>query len=73
MTPERVQRILQQCLEGGYLNLGNLKGILTSKARAGKSHSKVCFFNVEPPAVAVSTVVAEGAVRGSTGVMMAGV
>ena len=73
MTPERVQQILQQCLEGGYLNLGNLKGILTGKARAGKSHSKARFFNMEPPTVAVSTGVAEGAVRGSTGVMMAGV
>ena len=73
VTPERVQRILQQCLEGGYLNLGNLKGILTGKARAGKSHSKARFFNMEPPTVAVSTGVAEGAVRGSTGVMMTGV
>ena len=73
VTPERVQRILQQCLEGGYLNLGNLKGILTGKARAGKSHSKARFFNMEPPTVAVSTGVAEGAVRGSTGVVMAGV
>ena len=73
VTPERVQRILQQCLEGGYLNLGNLKGVLTGKARAGKSHSKARFFNMEPPTVAVSTGVAEGAVRGSTGVMMTGV
>ena len=73
MTPEQAQQILQQCLEGGYLNLGNLKGIFTGKARSGKSHSKARFFDMEPPTVAVSTGVAEGAVRGSTGVMMAGV
>ena len=68
-----MQEILQQCLEGGYLNLSNLKAILSGKARSGKSHTKARLFNMEPPLVPISTGVAEGAVRGSTGVVMAGV
>jgi len=73
VTPEKVQEILQNCLEGGYLNLSNLKAILSGKARSGKSHTKARLFNMEPPSIPASTGVAEGAVRGSTGVVMAGV
>ena len=68
-----MQEILQQCLAGGYLNLSNLKAILSGKARSGKTHTKARLFNMEPPSVPVSTGVAEGATRGSTGVVMEGV
>ena len=68
-----MQEVLQQCLKGGYLNLSSLKAILSGKARSGKSHTKARLFNMEPPPVPVSTGVAEGAVQGSTGVVISGI
>ena len=73
MTPEKVQEILQKCLGGGCLNLNNLKAILSGKAHSGKSLTKARPFNMEPPSVSANTGVAEGSVRGCTGVTMAGV
>jgi len=73
VTSERVRELLQQCLQGGYLIVDNLKAILSGKARSGKTYTKARLFNMEPPPVPVSTGVAEGAVRDSTGLVLAGV
>ena len=68
-----MSKLLQQCLEQGYLNLSSLKGVLTGKARSGKTLSRACLFNMTPPPVPTSTGVVEGALEGSTGVVVAGV
>ena len=68
-----VQKVLHQSLEGGYLHLSSLKAILSGKARSGKSYTKARLFNMKLPSIPVSTGVAEGAVQGSTRLVIAGI
>ena len=73
VTSEHANEILKECLEAGYLNLNNLKGILSGKNRSGKSHTLARLFRMKPPQVPVSTGVAEGAVQGCSSAVMAGI
>ena len=71
--PEKSSELLKKCLEEGYINLSSLKGVLTGKARSGKTLSRARLFNMALPSVHASTGVVEGALVGSTGVAIAGV
>ena len=65
--------LLKKCLDEGYINLSSLKGVLTGKARSGKTLSRARLFNMALPSVHTSTGVVEGALEGCTGVTIAGV
>ena len=64
---------LELSLAMSHLNLSSLKGIVTGKARSGKTLSRARLFNMLPPPVLFSTAILEVALEGSTGVVIAGV
>ena len=73
MTSERANEILKECLKAGFLELNDLKGILSGKNRSGKTHTLARLFRMKLPQVPVSTGVAEGAVQGCSSEVMAGI
>ena len=70
---EATLKLLKLSLDKGHLNLSSLKGIVTGKARSGKTLSRARLFNMLPPPVLFSTAILEVALEGSTGVIIAGV
>ena len=72
-VPKSAMELLLKCLDKGYINLSSFKGVLTGKARSGKTLSRTRLFNMEPPSVPTSTGVVEGALEGSTGAAIEGV